>query len=139
MSAPIDLDGVAYRIAKLQGPWTWISPASRHRRSIVRRASSVPMCWLGRLGATRSCAFGPVPQYIDLRSARPYDRCARHRGRRGRERGQRIALKASVVRDGVRQTIPVSEIVPGDRVAAYLRLLHARRLLIDEALTPANP
>ncbi|PBN42906.1 HAD-IC family P-type ATPase [Sphingobium sp. D43FB] len=55
---------------------------------------------------------------------------------------QLIAPKASVVRDGVRQTIPVSEIVPGDlvlieagdRVPADLRLLHARRLLIDEAL-----
>lgn len=55
---------------------------------------------------------------------------------------QLIAPKASVVRDGVRQTIAVSEIVPGDlvlieagdRVPADLRLLHARRLLIDEAL-----
>ena len=55
---------------------------------------------------------------------------------------QMIAPKASVVRSGIRQTIPVSEIVPGDlvlieagdRVPADLRLLHARRLLIDEAL-----
>ena len=55
---------------------------------------------------------------------------------------QMIAPKASVVRDGVRQTIPVREIVPGDlvmieagdRVPADLRLLHARRMLIDEAL-----
>ncbi|MCK9541296.1 MAG: HAD-IC family P-type ATPase [Novosphingobium sp.] len=55
---------------------------------------------------------------------------------------QMIAPKASVVRDGVRQTVPVPDIVPGDlvlieagdRVPADLRLLHARRLLIDEAL-----
>ncbi|MFA7601668.1 MAG: HAD-IC family P-type ATPase [Novosphingobium sp.] len=55
---------------------------------------------------------------------------------------QMIAPKASVVRGGSRQTIPVSEIVPGDlviieagdRVPADLRLLHARRLLIDEAI-----
>ncbi|AIT82432.1 HAD-IC family P-type ATPase [Novosphingobium pentaromativorans] len=55
---------------------------------------------------------------------------------------QLIAPKASVVRDGIRQTIAVAEIVPGDfvlieagdRVPADLRLLHARRLLIDEAL-----
>lgn len=55
---------------------------------------------------------------------------------------QMIAPKASVIRGGVRQSIPVSEIVPGDlvlieagdRVPADLRLLHARRLLIDEAL-----
>ncbi|MDE8654281.1 HAD-IC family P-type ATPase [Novosphingobium album (ex Liu et al. 2023)] len=55
---------------------------------------------------------------------------------------QMIAPKASVVRSGSRQTIPVSEIVPGDlviieagdRIPADLRLLHARRLLIDEAI-----
>ncbi|MFC6623439.1 HAD-IC family P-type ATPase [Novosphingobium panipatense] len=55
---------------------------------------------------------------------------------------QMIAPKASVIRDGARLTIPVAEIVPGDlvlieagdRVPADLRLLHARRLLIDEAL-----
>ncbi|MGE4429805.1 MAG: HAD-IC family P-type ATPase [Sphingobium sp.] len=55
---------------------------------------------------------------------------------------QMIAPRASVVRDGVRQRIAVTEIVPGDmvlieagdRVPADLRLLHARRLLVDEAL-----
>lgn len=55
---------------------------------------------------------------------------------------QMIAPKASVVRGGRRQTISVSQIVPGDlviieagdRVPADLRLLHARRLLIDEAI-----
>lgn len=55
---------------------------------------------------------------------------------------QMIAPRASVVRDGMRQTVAVSDIVPGDlvlieagdRVPADLRLLHARRLLIDEAL-----
>src|SRR3546814_7621698 len=55
---------------------------------------------------------------------------------------QMIAPKASVIREGVRQTTPVSDIVSGDlvlieagdRVPADLRLLHARRLLIDEAL-----
>lgn len=53
-----------------------------------------------------------------------------------------IAPHASVVREGQRSTLPVAEIVPGDivlieagdRVPADLRLLHARRLLIDEAL-----
>lgn len=53
-----------------------------------------------------------------------------------------IAPKASVVRDGLRSTVPVTELVPGDlvlieagdRVPADMRLLHARRLLIDEAL-----
>lgn len=53
-----------------------------------------------------------------------------------------IAPQASVFRDGRRATVPVAEIVPGDvvmveagdRVPADLRLLHARRLLIDEAL-----
>ena len=55
---------------------------------------------------------------------------------------QMIAPRASVIRDGARQSIPVSELVPGDlvlieagdRVPADLRLLRARRLLIDEAL-----
>lgn len=55
---------------------------------------------------------------------------------------QMIAPRASVIRDGARQSIRVSEIVPGDlvlieagdRVPADLRLLRARRLLIDEAL-----
>lgn len=53
-----------------------------------------------------------------------------------------IAPQASVVRNGARKTVPVSEIVPGDlvlieagdRVPADLRLLQSRRLLIDEAL-----
>lgn len=53
-----------------------------------------------------------------------------------------IAPQASVIRDGQRLTIPVRGIVPGDmvlieagdRVPADLRLLRARRLLIDEAL-----
>jgi magnesium-transporting ATPase (P-type) len=53
-----------------------------------------------------------------------------------------IAPHASVMRDGRRVTIAVRDIVPGDlvlieagdRVPADLRLLRARRLLIDEAL-----
>jgi magnesium-transporting ATPase (P-type) len=50
--------------------------------------------------------------------------------------------RASVIRDGARQTIPADEIVAGDlilleagdRVPADLRLLHARALAIDEAV-----
>lgn len=53
-----------------------------------------------------------------------------------------IAPQASVLRDGNRTTIAVAELVPGDivlveagdRVPTDLRLLRARRLLIDEAL-----
>ena len=53
-----------------------------------------------------------------------------------------ISPQASVLRDGKRTTVPVTEIVPGDivlieagdRVPADLRLLRSRRLLIDEAL-----
>ncbi len=53
-----------------------------------------------------------------------------------------IAPEASVLRDGSRQRVPVRELVrgdvvlieAGDRVPADLRLLRARRLLIDEAL-----
>ena len=56
--------------------------------------------------------------------------------------GSLIAPQASLLRDGRRATVPVAEIVPGDivlieagdRVPADLRLLHARRLLIDEAV-----
>jgi len=53
-----------------------------------------------------------------------------------------IAPKASVLRDGVRVTVPIAELVPGDvvlieagdRVPAELRLLRARSLRIDEAI-----
>jgi len=53
-----------------------------------------------------------------------------------------ISPRASVRRDGARQSVPVAELVPGDlvlleagdRVPADLRLLRARGLLIDEAL-----
>ena len=53
-----------------------------------------------------------------------------------------IAPQAAVLRDGVRRTVPVASLVPGDvvlleagdRVPADLRLLEARGLLIDEAL-----
>lgn len=53
-----------------------------------------------------------------------------------------IAAETSVLRDGHRQRIPVRDLVKGDvvlieagdRVPADLRLLRARRLLIDEAL-----
>ncbi|WP_394036703.1 HAD-IC family P-type ATPase [Xanthobacter albus] len=53
-----------------------------------------------------------------------------------------IAPHAAVVRDGVRTTIPVKELVPGDlvlveagdRVPADLRLVRARNLLVDEAM-----
>jgi magnesium-transporting ATPase (P-type) len=53
-----------------------------------------------------------------------------------------IAPHAAVMRDGVRTTIPVKELVPGDlvlveagdRVPADLRLVRARNLLIDEAM-----
>ena len=53
-----------------------------------------------------------------------------------------ISPKASVLRGGIRTSIPVAQIVPGDivlieagdRVPADLRLLSARRLLIDESL-----
>ena len=53
-----------------------------------------------------------------------------------------IAPQASVLRDGRRLTVPVAALVPGDivlleagdRVPADVRLIHARRLLADEAL-----
>jgi magnesium-transporting ATPase (P-type) len=53
-----------------------------------------------------------------------------------------ISARASVRRDGVRQMVPVAELVPGDlvlleagdRVPADLRLVRARGLLVDEAL-----
>ena len=53
-----------------------------------------------------------------------------------------IAPKATVLRDGAKQSISVAELVPGDivlveagdRVPADLRLLRARGLLIDEAI-----
>jgi magnesium-transporting ATPase (P-type) len=53
-----------------------------------------------------------------------------------------ISPQASVLRDGVRASVPVPSLVPGDvvlieagdRVPADLRLLRARGLLIDEAL-----
>lgn len=53
-----------------------------------------------------------------------------------------IAPSALALRDGLRTKVPVRELVPGDivfieagdRVPADLRLLRARRLLIDEAL-----
>ncbi len=53
-----------------------------------------------------------------------------------------IAPQATVLRDGVRRGVPAESLVPGDvalleagdRVPADLRLLHARGLLVDEAL-----
>ena len=53
-----------------------------------------------------------------------------------------IAPHAHLVRDGRRESVPVREIVPGDvvileagdRVPADLRLIHARSLLIEEAI-----
>jgi len=56
--------------------------------------------------------------------------------------GSLIAPRANVLRDGCRTAIAASELVPGDvvllnagdRVPADIRLLRARRLLIDEAL-----
>ncbi len=53
-----------------------------------------------------------------------------------------IAPRASVLRDGARNSVPVADIVPGDvvlieagdRVPADLRLLRARNLRIDEAI-----
>ncbi|MFT3688408.1 cation-transporting P-type ATPase [Paenirhodobacter sp.] len=53
-----------------------------------------------------------------------------------------IAPRASVLRGGVRISVPMAELVPGDvvlieagdRVPADLRLIQARSLLIDEAL-----
>jgi len=53
-----------------------------------------------------------------------------------------ISPSATVLRDGERRSVPVASLVPGDvvllepgdRVPAELRLLHARGLLIDEAL-----
>lgn len=53
-----------------------------------------------------------------------------------------VAPHAAVLRDGVRTSIPVRELVPGDlvlveagdRVPADLRLVRARNLLIDEAM-----
>ncbi|MFG1295012.1 cation-transporting P-type ATPase [Xanthobacter sp. V13C-7B] len=53
-----------------------------------------------------------------------------------------IAPHAAVMRDGSRTSIPVRELVPGDlvlleagdRVPADLRLVHARNLLVDEAM-----
>jgi magnesium-transporting ATPase (P-type) len=70
-----------------------------------------------------------------------------------------IAPQAHLVRDGQRESLPVRDIVPGDvvileagdRVPADLRLIHARSLLIEEAIltgesvaaekhaTPAEP
>lgn len=53
-----------------------------------------------------------------------------------------LSPTALVVRDGVRQTLPAEELVPGDvvllssgdRVPADLRLLHSRNLRIDESV-----
>jgi magnesium-transporting ATPase (P-type) len=53
-----------------------------------------------------------------------------------------ISARAIVFRDGLRQSIPVTELVPGDvvlieagdRVPADMRLIRARGLLIDEAM-----
>ncbi|WP_411832523.1 HAD-IC family P-type ATPase [Pseudoxanthomonas mexicana] len=53
-----------------------------------------------------------------------------------------LAPSARVLRDGARRVLPVGELVPGDivlleagdRVPADLRLLHARGLLVDEAI-----
>jgi len=53
-----------------------------------------------------------------------------------------LAPSARVMRSGSRRTVPVDELVPGDivmleagdRVPADMRLLHARGLLIDEAI-----
>lgn len=53
-----------------------------------------------------------------------------------------IAPQAHLMRDGRRESVPVREIVPGDvvvleagdRVPADLRLIHARSLLIEEAI-----
>lgn len=55
---------------------------------------------------------------------------------------QMISPRAAVLRGAARQSVPVADLVPGDivllepgdRVPADLRLLHARALLIDEAI-----